>query len=352
MTSSTKLWSKSLGFLEGVLQKETARHLEATGILPQMRVAGRDALRPRMVICETLNVCNAECVFCPYSKQTREKGLMSMEVFRKVLRDYEDMGAGHFSLTPMVGDFLLDRLLPQRVEALEEFKYSIFPSMTTNLYGLDRYPDAVVQAILEGFSRIHVSIYGITAEECKLLTQKDHFPRLLLNLNRLARLWEESSRRCEIQLTFRLTRDQSRENLEGFLLKTCGRLFPFTSSSQYANWGSAMSGPLPGDAQYVAAQDNHSTCVLLLVALQVYWDGRVSACACCDYDACDELYVGDVTQQSLLEIFNSDKSRQIWLQHETSSLPQICKRCTFFYPVSGLTKDHPIAVKITDFIGG
>lgn len=344
--------SKPLGFLERVLRPETHAPLEASGLLDRMRVPGTNLLRPRMVICETLNVCNADCVFCPYSKQTRPRGMMSMELLRKVLRDYESMGGGYFSLTPMVGDFLLDHQLAERLAALRDHKYSVFPSVTTNLYALDRHADDVVAALLDQFCRLHISIYGITAEECQALTRRGHFPRLLVNLRRLAQLCEASARMCEIKLTFRLTRDRSHQELEEFLQTNCGRVFPYDVSIQYANWGNTMGGRLPGDARYAPAQENRAPCALLAVAMQVYWDGRVSACACCDYDTCQDLYLGDAKAQSLLDIFNSEASRRIWQQHESGNLPGICRKCTFFYPLRALHPGHPIPNKITDFIGG
>jgi hypothetical protein len=45
------------------------------------------------------------------------------------------------------------------------------------------------------------------------------------------------------------------------------------------------------------------------LAMQVYWDGRGSACSCCDYDSGSQLRLEDLTQQSLSEIFNRPASR-------------------------------------------
>lgn len=210
----------------------------------------------------------------------------------------------------------------------------------------------MVNGLLRRFSQIHISIYGISEEECKAITRKNHFGRLLPNLTRLARLWNNSPQTCDIKIAFRLLQDHPREKLEEFLADNCGRVFPFSSSFHYANWGNSMSGRLPGEAQFVAVQENCNPCAFLLLALQVYWDGRVSACACCDYDGSDELYLGDVKKQTLLSIFDGPESREVWRQHETGKLPEICQRCTFFSPLSSLHKVHPIAVRPFDFIGG
>ena len=74
--------------------------------------------RPLMLICETTNICNNHCIICAYDSQTRKKQRMALEVFRETIRQYEDMGGGGLSLTPMVGDVFLDRALPERLEII------------------------------------------------------------------------------------------------------------------------------------------------------------------------------------------------------------------------------------------
>jgi radical SAM protein with 4Fe4S-binding SPASM domain len=210
----------------------------------------------------------------------------------------------------------------------------------------------VIDLILSHLKMVHGSIYGITQEESETLTGKNYFHRFAANLKRLVQRWESCTQCCEMRIGFRLAYERSDEELTEFLRDTCGRVLPFGSTHRYANWGNSMTGNLPGDAEYLASRKNRDTCILLALGVQVYWDGRVSACSCCDYDVCEELYLGDLSKQSLLGVFNSERNRAIWLQHETGSLPEICRTCTFHQPVSGFTKEHPIVNKITDFIGG
>ncbi len=335
----------TLGSFGGLLRKQTQDRLQTSGILAQMQIPSRNALRPRMIICETINACNADCVFCPYRQQTRKRGVMSLEVFEKVLADYGEMGGGNFSLTPMVGDVLLDPLLEKRVEMLAGHTGMIFPSVTTNLYALERHSDELIRRILGSFNRLHISIYGISPEECRELTRRDRFKQFSENIERLVKLWRESPQSCEIQVGFRLSYNHSRVKMEEFLKRLCGQVFPFTEISHYANWGNSISGQLPGDAAFLPDRVNVSLCALLLVAMQVYWDGRVSSCACCDYDVCDELFLGEVQKQSLLEIFNSERSRQVWTRHESGVLPKICRNCTFHVPIDDLHPDHLIVRK-------
>jgi sulfatase maturation enzyme AslB (radical SAM superfamily) len=50
------------------------------------------AARPFELHLELTNLCNANCVFCPYQFQTRKVEFMSDEVFQKAVGDYVRLG--------------------------------------------------------------------------------------------------------------------------------------------------------------------------------------------------------------------------------------------------------------------
>ena len=343
--------SAPVGTLSGVLSRESTQILVNSGVLDQMQTPS-GMLRPVGLICETVNICNADCVFCPYSLQTRQYGTMSQETFEAVCRQYDALGGGPFSLTPMVGDFLLDRELPSRLKMLWRYRYSIVPSVTTNLYALDRLPDDVIAEMLEVFTRIHVSTYGITQEENSEITRRNHFKKYRPQAQRIGSLWERSSGRCDIKVGFRNLHDYPPEVLRDFVLDNFGHDWCLGGTIRYSNWGNTMSGPLPGDAEWSPARENHTTCMLLVASMQVYWDGRVSACACCDYNAGKELALGDIHENNLTDIYNSAVNQLIWKRQESGEMQSICQRCTFHVPLSDLSTKLADKGMWFDFVGG
>ncbi len=304
-------------------------------------------------MCETVNLCNSDCVFCPYSLQTRKFGTMEPELFCEVCRQYAAMGGGPMSLTPVVGDVLLDKELPSRLLVLRQYRHAIQPSITTNLYGLDRHSDEVVSDMLESFVRLHVSVYGLTAEENADITRRSNFNKFAVQARRLAGLWEASSRRCSIWISFRNLHKHPEGDLRAYVSEHFGHEEWFVGAeTRYANWGGRMSGTLPGDALWLPASDNRKPCMLLTTALQVYWDGRVSACSCCDYDAGKDLALGSVSEQTLTEIYNSAANRQVWADQEAGKMQNICSHCTFYVPLTRLSQQPPLGQAWFDFNGG
>ncbi|MEA5597539.1 radical SAM/SPASM domain-containing protein [Rivularia sp. UHCC 0363] len=309
-------------------------------------------LRPVLLICETINVCNSVCIFCPYSQQSRAKGTMSLELFEKIIQEYREIGGGIISLTPMVGDVLLDKKLIERLEILHRYRDEIKPSLTTNLFALNKFSDAEIIQILNCFERLHISCYGISSEENKEITKTLHYENFISNMKRLVKIWESTEKECDIRVGFRLLYNHDKSLLNKFLLENFGYIFPYGFTSTYANWGNSMSGNLPGQAVWMPEVENQETCVLLLVAMQVYWDGRVSACACCDYDSSEELFIGNINNEKISDIYNGYLSKKIWSQHENNCLPNICKKCTFHQPLRVVNKNHTLVCNPYDYIGG
>ena len=68
-----------------------------------------------MLTIETINICNNACIICPYTVHTRARKTMTMAIFRRLVDEYVSIGGGPISLTPMMGEVFLDKLLPQRL---------------------------------------------------------------------------------------------------------------------------------------------------------------------------------------------------------------------------------------------
>jgi len=120
------------------------------------------AARPFELHLELTNLCNANCVFCPYQFQTRKVEFMSDEVFQKAVGDYVRLGGGSVGLTPIVGDALIDPKFLERVRYLRSLPKIDRIWLTTNCILLDRFG---IEAILQsGVSAINVSTAGFDAE--------------------------------------------------------------------------------------------------------------------------------------------------------------------------------------------
>ena len=76
---------------------------------------------------ETTNKCAYHCNICPRELMTREEGVMSMELFKKIIDDALPLGLKFVTLTGF-GEAMLDKHFLERVEYCKS--KNLYVSMT------------------------------------------------------------------------------------------------------------------------------------------------------------------------------------------------------------------------------
>jgi radical SAM protein with 4Fe4S-binding SPASM domain len=314
-----------------------------------LTVNGRS--RPVMLICETTNICNNDCVFCPYGIMDRKKSIMPLALFEKVLADYSEMGGGALSLTPMVGDVFLDKLLPQRIQLIQKHERITRVSITTNATFADRYSDEDLARIVGALDKIHISIYGITPEEHALSARRNDYERVLASIGKVLRV---RSPKTLITFGFRVLRKYEDAVYRKWIQDHFQTDVLFGATCSYANWGGRMNDgqALPWDAEWMGPRQNTRQCLLPLIACQVFVNGDVSFCPCCDYDALPEFALGNLQNHSLLDLYNTPRVRRLWNWEEKGNMPDYCKQCTFHLSLDELPKCKSMFLDPIGFMGG
>jgi MoaA/NifB/PqqE/SkfB family radical SAM enzyme len=281
--------------------------------------------RPVMIRIETVNICNNNCLICANQISKRKQMIMPLDLFEKILTEYSIMGGGKISLTPTGGDLFMDTLLVQRLNLINNFPKITGLSFTTNAVESDRYSDEELSNILSNFERIHISIYGIDDEEYQTMTRRNTYLRMINNINKLLKLKTEQT---EIVFGFRFLKKRTNEEIDTWIQTNFSESISYGYTASYNNWGNGKitSLNLPFDASWIPEVENKSRCFHPLIAFQIFSNGDVSFCPCPDYDIDDELKLGNVSKNNLIQIFNSKKVQKFW--DSSNPIPNYCKRCT------------------------
>ncbi len=310
--------------------------LQSTGASSLMIGKAADRLRPWVLYVETINRCNFNCVFCAVNKMSRPRNVMPMDLFERVVKQYETMGGGVLSLTPY-GEFLLDPLLPDRLPFLASRKGSIRPSLSTNLSQLGRWDDEVVEQLLFAIERLHISIYGTTGREFAEITgqpEQTH-AEVKSQLARLLSIRGHQQLPTTVILGFRRICEWDDAEMERIVQEWCGQALPWSATHDFINWGGDnLSGDLPGKARFCGLTKRDGPCLTALThGVRVLSDGRVTACTCLDIDADTELCLGDVRQSNLDDIYNSQANYTLWDNFMNDRYPRYCRQCSQYQPL-------------------
>lgn len=285
---------------------------------------------PLILQIETVNVCNAVCAFCAYSSMKRKKGVMSLPLFEKIVKDYADMGGGAVSLTPVVGDALLDPHLMDRLRILEAHPEINQISLTTNAIALDRYSDEDVSLLLKTLFCLQVSIGGLDAETYKLMYGVDRFAQVQQAMERLLRLREKISRPANLTFAFR-TNDWKFETRFKQQLDEYRRRGAFVSHLwTFANYSGLVQNNEKLNLVVHKSQVNKCrTCIFPSFHMAVCWDGTITACACTDLEG-NRLMIGHAEKDTLAEVWFGKKRAGILDSFTNGTLSKICRQCSSY----------------------
>ena len=293
--------------------------------------------RPLTLQCETVNVCNNLCVICAYPQEARQRAVMPMEVFEKVLHDYSQMGGGYMSMTPVTGDILLDKYLLQRLERIRCYPRIREIGVTTNAVMLDRFTDDEVRTIVNAFGKLQISIYGLDEEEYVAMTKRNTYHRAIDAVRRILAV-----RQHAVFLSFRLLKPHARKTIDDWVLATFGYPVGINSvmTGDYANFVALDTAkPLPFGSTWAQEPPKKTQCLIPLLAVQISSNGSVAFCAC--VGGVEGLVLGNIKDHTLLELYNTPKVRALWNWAE-AGVPDACSRCTFYAPLENVRGDPTI----------
>ena len=100
---------------------EAALRSQAKPVRRLMLVMERDRspILPEIVQIESTNICNAKCVFCPRDEMHRRQGIMSFDLFTRIVDECAELGITHVRVHNY-GEPFVDRKLVEKVRYAKE----------------------------------------------------------------------------------------------------------------------------------------------------------------------------------------------------------------------------------------
>lgn len=297
--------------------RKTLRSLAERTLVSQARLvrrgllaAGRDRAPrwPEIVQIEATNVCNAKCVFCPRDEMQRTQGIMSMDLFRKIVDECAALGIAHVRMHNY-GEAFIDRQLVDKIAyakraGIREVGLISNGSLIT---------EPVARGIIEaGLDAINISLDAAGREVFEATRIGLNYDKVVAAIDRILRLRAELGRtRPKVILSF--VRQGNSAEEEAFIARWGARADKIHVTDLH-NWAGTLHGH--SDVRY--------PCYRQWLTFTVLWDGRVALC-CADFDGKEIL--GDLRTASIRDIWNSDRYRAVRRAQLEHGGPSICQAC-------------------------
>jgi MoaA/NifB/PqqE/SkfB family radical SAM enzyme len=290
--------------VENVLRsqaKPVRRLLLATG-------RDRSPVLPEIVQIESTNICNAKCVFCPRDEMHRRQGVMTVDLFRKVVDECVELGITHVRMHNY-GEAFIDRRLVEKVRYAKERG---IPEVGLISNG-SLISDDVARGIIEaGLDAINISVDASGKEVFEKTRVGLKYDKVIANIERLVRIRGELGRkRPKLILSF--VRQNNSVDEQAFIehWRTIADKIHVTDLHNWAgtlNTESVVNYP----------------CYRPWLTFTVLWDGRVSLC-CADFDG--RTILGDLKSSTIKDIWNAEPYVRARREHLESGGPDICRSC-------------------------
>jgi radical SAM protein with 4Fe4S-binding SPASM domain len=288
------------------------------------------AARPYELHLELTNLCNANCIFCPYQFQTRPIETMGDTVFEKAVSDYIEEGGGSVFLTPIVGDPLIDRNVLRRVRRLRSLPQIDRIQMITNAIMVDRY--GAKEVISSGLTQITISIAGFDQQMYERVYRSKQYARVRRNV--LDLLAANAAAGGPINIVIGLRPDRPLQEVmkhPDFAAVLAYRpALDFTWS--FTSAGGRITRKMLPQAMRMRPMDiKREACVQTYNGPIVLPNGTVMACSCvAAIDAIKDLAIGNVLEHPLGEIWRSDNMRRLRATFGTHELNATCAACDMY----------------------
>ena len=304
MSESLKIKARGRRAAERLLRaqaKPVRRLLLATG-------RDRAPRLPEIVQIESTNICNAKCVFCPRDEMHRRQGIMTVELFRKIVDECADLGITHVRMHNY-GEAFIDRKLVEKVKYAKEKGISEVGLISNGSLISEPVARGMIDA---GLDAINISVDASGKEVFEATRIGLKYDKVIANIERLVRLRAESGkRRPKLILSF--VRQNNSADEQAFIehWRTIADKIHVTDLH---NWAGTLN----------TESDVNYPCYRPWLTFTVLWDGRVSLC-CADFDG--KTILGNLNTQTIAEIWNAETYRNVRREHLESGGPDVCRAC-------------------------
>lgn len=293
---------------------------------------------PRSVKIELTGRCNYKCSFCARSEQLREQKEMDWDLFERLLIEMREAGVEEIGLF-YLGESFMSKHLEKAIGLAKQVVGFPYVFLTTN--GSLATPDRMEQCFINGLDSLKFSLnYSDESQfEDVARVKKTQFHKMMKNIRAAKEIRDKvenaTGHRCGLYGSYILydgnqgvrmevmAKDMEQYLDELYGLPLYGQAGPQTSPMEDSegllvtggNTGRAAN-PVPALPCWAIATEGHIT-----------FDGKMSAC-CWDHNA--GLEMGDLTKDSFLDCWNSEKFQALRKAHfdgDVRGTP--CHKCIY-----------------------
>lgn len=276
---------------------------------------------PKVVLIDTVSLCNLRCSMCAHKQMKRKKGIMSWNLFTKIVDEIAATDKNIRVWMVFFGEALiLKKTKPNIFEMIKYAKNKGLSDAVLNSNANLLDCEAAQGLIDSGLDALYIGIDAFKPETYSKIRVGGNYQRTVNNVLALLELKQETnSRKPEVYIQF-VEMDINKDEKSDFINfwkkhDVTVKIRPMVS------WAGSIDAP-----NLILNNEDRWPCYWAMQTMSITDNGKVVICAV-DLDA--TFVAGDVTKQSLKEIWNGKlkKMRKLHILKNFDQLPINCKNC-------------------------
>lgn len=286
------------------------------------RVALQDVLpleTPFLIYIDPSSLCNFKCQFCPMGykqnleKLNYERKILDFNLFKKIIDELNDF-TDNLKVLRMnkVGEPLMNKKIIEMVKYAKQSGKVNYIDFATNAGLLTN--EISLGLVESGLDRLNISIEGVNNEQyLKYCNAKVDLTSMVEKIKFLYEHKKNTEIVIKIPSNY-ISKEDQKVFMEMFG-NYCDRIFVENLTSIWPNFEiNKVSNVLDIEekSQYSEYAKDKNICSYIFYSMVINADGTVSAC-CPDWE--QKLIIGDLKAQTLKEIWNSSKLKNLQILH-------------------------------------
>lgn len=276
--------------------------------------------------------CDYQCEFCASSKKLRERGDMKYSNFMSLVRDLRQAGIEELGLFYLGESFMVD-WLPEAIAYAKEVAGLPYVFLTTN--GSKATPDRVEACMIAGLDSLKFSVNWADVKQFEEIARVKGrmFDEATVNIKAARAVRDCNNYKCGLYGSYIMydgeqgMRMKARvADLERFLDEIYE--LPLYNQADLVSGDRKDWDYTAGNRGRVGALRDPIPCWAIFTEAHVTYDLKLSAC-CFDHDGRFEM--GDLTKQTFMDAWNSQKFQALRRAHLGGSVKNtVCEACAAY----------------------
>ncbi|MGF7163102.1 MoaA/NifB/PqqE/SkfB family radical SAM enzyme [Rhodoligotrophos appendicifer] len=286
---------------------------------------------PTIIVVDVTNSCNLRCPVCPVTiAMTRKRGLMKIEVFKKIIDDFKserEKPAMYFNFS---GEPTLNPALPEFIAYSHENGHETF--LSTNATKLT--VEMAERLILAGLGRVYLCMDGFSKEAQESYRVNSDFEEVKANIEMFLatrRRLGVKNPKCVLQTLLTGYSEHQMDDIRAWAesagfdqirFKTFS-IGSYTSEEEKRDFSRFL--PTKEELRRHPTGIQRATCTAPLHQTVVFWNGDLGLC-CIDYDQMVQL--PNIGAGGFLDAYRSDEAARARKKGYLKQF-EICKGCSY-----------------------